>query len=651
MAAYYCEDHHHSSARLLQCDSNAPLQVRAMRGRSNSQTSIASSQKIWRNHTAVVMLSALVPLISAVAWFHLANKKGVSSRSFSAERLGGQMSQSQAKAVDVVCSAVVGPCLMAALNYLWFGSARVSAVNEHHSRSYTGIPLTSLIAVSTSTGGSYDFLNFTALLRGKTWRLLLFALLILASAIAKLALSNVVAYEAFIDGVEHSSVIRSLSDRIIDSQAPRTVDTIGLDGELFNLSIPQRSEIANRVTGLLTGLSFSDATSKLDHGAYIGVNSTTGSMRNLSQGITRLFDVPGFRLTVNCVPEHPDPETFSIRPTGGYTSVIESTAADGQLLQAHVPGIPADIQGAYNDQYQFAAFSSNATDVYLGYLDSFNSTGGFISSTYGIIRPVAVNMTSSGFSATKSIMSYWGVRCWLNRQEGRLNYTRDDSRRWTLSESSFLPETVIVPSSLAMWQTNLNYRSPGAAIPGIGPALATTAGRTGCAHLDCRVNSIHCPMQCDNGTDFSKLALNYLYASAESQRILYEVAASNATRDKPIYWYNVSSTASKEYYRMTYVPAILATGLLSCFAAAAITTTMAVYVHQTYSARVLRRVDALRLVVDCVDGLQRVRLDQGMVSFSNSELEKWASHHRIAYEKVDESSPIRVRIFNISTPA
>lgn len=119
-----------------------------------------------------------------------------------------------------------------------------------------GIPLSALVALSSSTSGSYDLLNIRALLRGKTRRIYLLATLILLSAVSKTAVSNLVAYEAYSE--QHSnqeiSVPRYLSDRSINSTSLMSQISSMDTANAFEFSLQQQADIANQVTGLLTGL-------------------------------------------------------------------------------------------------------------------------------------------------------------------------------------------------------------------------------------------------------------------------------------------------------------------------------------------------------------------------------------------------------------
>ena len=104
---------------------------------------------------------------------------------------------------------------MATLNFVWFGSARVSALNEQQAKP---IPLRTLVAASGTTGGNYDLFNLRNLLMGKTWTLGLFALLTMLSAVLRTALSNVIAYKAFskLSSLQTSVLLRLQSDVTIN---------------------------------------------------------------------------------------------------------------------------------------------------------------------------------------------------------------------------------------------------------------------------------------------------------------------------------------------------------------------------------------------------------------------------------------------------
>lgn len=69
--------------------------------------------------------------------------------------------------------------------------------------------------------------------------------------------------------------------------------------------------------------------------------------------------------------------------------------------------------------------------------------------------------------------------------------------------------------------------------------------------------------------------------------------------------------------------------------AGAITLGMAVYSSKTYSARLFRQVDTLRLIVDGVDGLQSSITDSDIATLPTSDLEEWAAQYQVVYSKIE----------------
>ncbi|KAK4957121.1 hypothetical protein LTR10_005079 [Elasticomyces elasticus] len=360
---------------------------------------------------------------------------------------------------------------MAALDYFWFSNARVTVVNERHDGK--GIPLDTLATASNLSSGTYDFMTTLSLLPGKTWRLLLLAVLVLVAAVARSAVINILAYEAYSEArlFAFTADLHYLADTAI--------------------GFGRTQDIADRqwITGLLTGLGYEDASSKLTAGAYIGANATTESMSNQPAAVVKLYDVPGFRLTVNCTTHQPD--YIGVTARGDYVTgvffLLTSELPEGGRYRASYPGVPSQLTTSYNDVYQFAAFSLDAEEVYLAFLTSFNESTNVESSAYGPIVPVAQNITGqgvngidTGFGGTKTIMSLWDITCSVYRQEGLLNYTRESSEEWMLAASRFEDHPRRVASPLPPWQTNLQYHAPRSAIPRFGPAIALSAQGGAC---------------------------------------------------------------------------------------------------------------------------------------------------------------------------
>ncbi|KAJ6028167.1 hypothetical protein N7540_003743 [Penicillium herquei] len=557
----------------------------------------------------------------------------------SARTIGGQLTYLQAKAIDFVSGSTLAPLLMIVLDYLWFSNARVVAVNERPNSK--AVPLASLVAVSQSSAGSFNIFRIWTLIQGRTWRLFLLSLLMIISGLAGAMLQNFIAYEAFNIVVPASQPVnlQSLRNDLIDSSAFNSdTESGGAYLLMESLKTSQKSDLSNEISALLTGLNYQDAVGKLDNGAYIGTNATRASLNALDTSIVGLTNVPGYRLSIDCQPGSPTflstvqmGETF-YQFTLIFDCPTKASLSCGASYYALIPSI-LSISNKYsdNDEYQFIGFLTNNTYAHLAYLDSLNDTKIVLPSEYGDVYGQVYNMTPSGFTSTKSLMTSWGITCAIHKQEGFLNYTRPvNSTKWKITSRSFSENKNIVPSVLAAWQTALNYQAPLSAIAGIGPAVGATAGSA-----------------FGKTANWTVYALNYLYASGEAQRISYEVAA-NATSAGSPFFYTVHATQSVQRYRITYIPLLLLLGLLGVIGAASIASSLMLYGRDTVSGRLGREVSGVRLVLDSVAGLRdSVAINSGSRIASVNKLDDWAMEYKVKYsELVEDNGNVNIGLFH-----
>lgn len=172
-----------------------------------------------------ILLTSIIPLVGLAAWLIIVKVRqgGSIFTGFTSAKIGGHLTQTQAKAIDFVCSALLAPLLMAGLNFIWFACARVCVVNELDAthRGSQGVPLQSLARASRTSVGSYDLLGLWELFRAKTWRLSVLGAVALMSAVSSSALSNIIAYESFIEQGPSTGrySLRMLSDDQIRSDS------------------------------------------------------------------------------------------------------------------------------------------------------------------------------------------------------------------------------------------------------------------------------------------------------------------------------------------------------------------------------------------------------------------------------------------------
>lgn len=174
---------------------------------------------------SAILLTSIIPFAAMITWLITVKVRqgGSIFTGFTSAKIGGHLTQTQAKAIDFVCGALLAPLLMAGFNFIWFACARVCVVNEDAAthRGSRGVPLQSLTRASRTSMGSYDLLGLWELFSAKTWRLSVLGALALLSAISSSTLSNIIAYESFREeGPSNGGyTLRMLSDDWIHSDS------------------------------------------------------------------------------------------------------------------------------------------------------------------------------------------------------------------------------------------------------------------------------------------------------------------------------------------------------------------------------------------------------------------------------------------------
>lgn len=500
---------------------------------------------VFRYSRFLILLSTLaLPLIALVAWLASTAPKSKLFGSFAGLVIGGRFSQSAAKAIDILCSGFLAPALMAVLNLIWFGSARLAirASRGTSQEQQRGIPLATLVTASGMFTGSYNVIDFLSLRRGRMGRLHCLILLAVSSAVSWTSLSNIIAYEAYTETRPSNAKykLRTLNDMEID---PTTLTSNNLVGQAqvlapqtsFKFNVQQQASISEQLTNLLNQMLISNSSSLDSEGGYIVVNATNSSLADLEPTVVALYDIPAFRLSAVCEPALLVPPSLNPVQMGedavqmhGTLSLSNST---GQMYYYWYPGVTGDIKSRYTSEMPVVLFSLNYQHAVLGYMHT-NNWNNSISTQYGEIEPVVLNLAS-----INSTVTTYSLYCSLLRQEGLVNYTRSTGQTWGLSGSQFQPSKSPQRSFIGDWQVVLNYHAMTEAgtIPGIAPAIS---GGLACAVGDGQL--VTC-----SSVNFSTFASNFVLASGRAQSILFNVAAMNSSRDRPEYFYNVTGATTQ----------------------------------------------------------------------------------------------------------
>ncbi|KAL4904285.1 hypothetical protein BDW74DRAFT_154566 [Aspergillus multicolor] len=327
---------------------------------------------------------------------------------------------------------------------------------------------------------------------------------------------------------------------------------------------------------------------------------TRASLSALNASIIALENVPGYRLITQCEVDR-QPSSLNVSARGNYFEISPTfPSASGMDIgyEAKFPGLDTVTSPVDGDKYShYIAFTPDGSRAYLGYI--FNHPASItIPSMFGVVHESQFNLSQAQIDEpTPEKPGYvtqtnWSIHCNISRQEGFVNYTRHPGQPWKITHTSFKARKIVVYAPLKAWQVTLNYHAPLSTISGIGPAIGWTANEN---TFQDRSPSV---------LNWTVYALNYLYASGEAERIVYEVAARNISNDLPIYHYTVGATKKEQKYRITYIPIILVLGLASAVGAAALTAMLLFDARKSRSAQSMRQVDGLRLVVDSITGLQ-----------------------------------------------
>lgn len=252
-------------------------------------------------YAVVTTLLVLIPSIALIIWATRAGSVISHNYGLDPQPLGGRLTLVQAKAIDFVCSALIAPLILVAVNWYWFSVTRVTVLNDG---STTAMPLAALVEASHTDTGSYSPVKLTSLVRSGRPKMILLGLLVFLSALAQTCFSNPIAYEAHsISDLESSPVpLRALVTGL-PSVVGTGNSTAAEDRSLhvYNFTQAQRVQFMSQATSMLSDIAFAGSAGKLSSdGTYVGMHATKASLDQLSPNITGLEGVPSYRISIHC---------------------------------------------------------------------------------------------------------------------------------------------------------------------------------------------------------------------------------------------------------------------------------------------------------------------------------------------------------------
>ncbi|KAK7984957.1 hypothetical protein PG988_002579 [Apiospora saccharicola] len=324
-------------------------------------------------------------------------------------RWGGRLTLVQAKAINFVCSALIAPLILVAVNWYWFSVTRATILNDG---STTAMPLAALVEASHTDTGSYSPVKLTSLVRSGRPKMVLLGLLVFLSAVAQTCFSNVIAYEAHsVSDMESSPVpLRALVTELPSFIGSGDITAAGDQSmHLYNFTQAQRVNFMGQATSMLSDITFAGSAGKLSSdGTYVGMNATQASLDQLSPNITGLEGVPAYRISIHC---NAAPRSGPVSVTKwAYNQVYASTFLDDEnTFQSWYVGQIDAVTNEWVDFESWLAFNYNET--YFFHMMRFNQSNNADPSPYGTITYTAQNMSSFGYQGTKGTMSSFSFRC------------------------------------------------------------------------------------------------------------------------------------------------------------------------------------------------------------------------------------------------
>ena len=560
--------------------------------------------------------------------------------------IGGNFTQTQAKIIDFLTSAIGAPLVLALFNYASFQIARACVVDTQTATSIFTLKV--LVEVGTTTFGSYNPFKLVTLLATWKVRVVLLAFAAALSAVSFSTLTNVIAYEAFQATANDQQPVRL---EYLYSPPGQSA----LQKEVNNLIITKQlpvipnakllSEFTSQYFEVMTTLSFTTADSRLDNGNYIGLNVTNASLSSVPSNFDILHDVPAYQLSYTCAPTSAENVFFVNSPTVldlleiGLNLDVPGYAPNGSFESFTWNGGSAVADGLLTAS-AFIAFPAQevvqAPKVF--YLGVFSETpllfGTEIHSPFGVLPYTVFNNTDAGGSAYTNM---YGVACEISHHVGTVDLRRQsNSTTWSRSSGTFDKQHSDLPLIMPDLQLFPNFVGPvpnptSSVMPGIGGALASSTNLTSVLEL---LKSTY------KFADFDTFAKNYVYAEGEARRIAYEVAQSAPGQQGTSY--SVQATGTTLRYQIMFVPWILLVGLLTMALAGICVVVLVCLARKSMFSRTGRVVSPTRLVADAVAGLPKEEFE-AVSSLTDGELETWSSRFKAQYDISYKNGRIELR--------
>ncbi|KAL2691199.1 hypothetical protein Neosp_001580 [[Neocosmospora] mangrovei] len=555
---------------------------------------------------SVIASVAMCVSFSLVLHIKLNTRKGFTQ----SEPIGGRFSLLWAKLIDVGCSIVIAPGLLALANWYIFKLVRLCAISQG-AVGDRPVNLKALTELAGTDWGSYSPLKHWTFVRTRDPRLICLATVALLSALSFSFLTNVTAYEAIgFNIVNVTQKVETLYGPKDD--APATVISDILEST-------QDIELSAQLTRNLHKIPLEIGTSNTSHQAVLNVSSQ--SLSRISKSTKRLFNVPAYQLAASCKPA--DIRGFHVQ----FNSTEENYAEYHLEIQmvsnltefkGSGSNMAPSLKGKSNPGLPRPLVAFKGEKIWIGWI-YYTEEKGIVSydTDYG---PLYTYRYSPEKDNQVLDWTIFGVTCQLSTTMGTATV---DRKNWSISDvhldertRRFEERRPLLDSLQNKWEI-------------ASPALYNTTGGLG-GHL---ADAVFAP-----GSDFRMSKIHYIvkafaWLEAKMRDVAYNMAERDNGRNMEVEV--MAEGNGEQLYTMTFVPWILLTGLFSLGTAGLLAIGLALDFLRTPSLRSGRMLSPVRLMMDVGAVLDKDIFEQAL-TWDGNELDAWAQTVELQYEPAEE---------------
>ncbi|KAI8689399.1 hypothetical protein NCS56_00203300 [Fusarium sp. Ph1] len=565
-----------------------------------------TSKTVLVDIVVVAIIASVAMCVSFGLIFHikLNTLKGFTQ----SEPIAGRFSSIWAKLIDVACSILIAPGLLALANWYIFKLVRLCAISQG-TVGHRPVNLKALTELAGTDWGSYSPFKHWTFVRTRDPRLICLATVALLSALSFSFLTNVTAYEAI--GFNIANVTQKVEMLYgLKDDAPSKVISDIMDSD-------RDIELSAQLTRSLHNIPPEIGTTNTSHQAVLNVSSQ--SLSRISKSAKRLFNVPAYQLAASCKPA--DIRGFQVQLDSREESYAEfhirikiaSKLADfkgrGRNMAPSLKG-QSDIGVAR----PLVAFKDEKIWIGWFYYTKEKDTATYLTD-YGPLNTYRYSPEKDDQVLDWTIC---GVTCELSITMGTATVNCKD---WSISEVHLDEQTRRFEDRrplLYSLQNKWEIASPAFyKTPGLGGHLADAVSISGSG---IEMSNIHFIVKA------------FAWLEAKMRDVAYNMAERDSGRNTDVEV--MVEGNGEQLYTMTFVPWILLTGLLALGTAGLLAIGLALDFLRTPSLRSGRMLSPVRLMMDVGAVLDKDVFEQAL-TWDGDELDAWVETVELQYEPAE----------------